>query len=94
MQQIERRVKGSNDKVKVTCPSVIQEYNQFMGSVDLSDQMKVTYEVDGRSKFRIYLQVFFDFLDITVVNKKSFTIKLNQHLHYLHSIFDTVLHKL
>ena len=26
-QQIERRVKGSKDKVKVTCPSVIQEYN-------------------------------------------------------------------
>ena len=50
-QQIERRVKGSKDKVKVTCPSVIQEYNQFMGGVDLSDQMKVTYEVDRRSKF-------------------------------------------
>ena len=50
--QIERRVKGSKDKVKVTCPSsVIQEYNQVMGGVDLSDQMKVTYEVDRRSKF-------------------------------------------
>ena len=36
-QQIERRVKGSKDKDKVTCPSVIQEYNQFMGGVDLSD---------------------------------------------------------
>ena len=47
-QQIERRVKRSKDKVKVTCPSVIQEYNQFMGGVDLSDQMKVTYEVDRR----------------------------------------------
>ena len=36
-QQIERRVKGSKDKVKVTCPYVIQEYNQFMGGVDLND---------------------------------------------------------
>ena len=69
-QQIERRVKGSKDKVKVTCPSVIQEYNQFMGGVDLSDQMKVTYEVDRRSKFRFYLRVFFDFLDIAIVNSK------------------------
>ena len=34
-QQIECRVKGSKDKVKVTCPFVIQEYNQFMGGVDL-----------------------------------------------------------
>ena len=69
-QQIERRVKGSKDKVKVTCLSAIQEYNQFMGGVDLSDQMKVTYEIDRRSKFRFYLRVFFDFLDIAAVNSK------------------------
>ena len=60
-QQIERRVKGSKDEVKVTCPSVIQEYNQFMRGVDLSDQMKVTYEVDRRSKFRFYLPRFLRF---------------------------------
>ena len=35
MLQIERRVKGAKVKVKVTCPSSIQEYNQFMGGVDL-----------------------------------------------------------
>ena len=32
--------------------------------------MKVSYEVDWRSKFRFYLQVFFDFLDISVVDSK------------------------
>ena len=32
--------------------------------------MKVSYEVDRRSKFRFYLRVFFDFLDISVVNSK------------------------
>ena len=69
-QQIEIRVKGSKDKVKVTCPSVIQEYNQFMGCVDLSNQMKVIYEVDRRCKVIFYLRVFFDFLDIAVVNSK------------------------
>ena len=63
-------VKGSKDKVKVTCPLVIQEYNQFMGGVSLSDEMKVTYEVDRRSKFRFYLCIFFNFLDIAVVNLK------------------------
>ena len=68
--QIEHRVNNSKDKVKVTCPSVIQEYNQIMGGVDLSDQMKVTYEVDRRSKFRFYLRVFFGFLDIAVANAK------------------------
>ena len=93
-QQIERRVKGSKDKVKVTCPSVIQEYNQFMGGVDLSDQMKVTYEVDRRSKFRSTFAFSSIFLILPSSIQKSFTIKLNQHLHYLHAIFDTVLHKL
>ena len=41
-----------------------------MGGVDLNDQMKVTYEVDRQSKFHFYLRVFFDFLDIAVVNSK------------------------
>ena len=59
-----------------------------MGGVDLSDQMKVTYEVDRRSKFRFYLRVFLNFLDIAVVNSK-----IIQHLHDLHSTFDTFLLK-
>ena len=67
-QQIERRLKDSKDKV--TYPSLIQEYNQFMGGVNLSDQMKVTYKVDLRSKFCFYLRVFFDFLDIAILNSK------------------------
>ena len=69
-QPIERRVMGSKDKVKVTCSSVIQEHNEFMGGVNLSDQMKVTYEVGRLSNFRFYLRVFFNFLDIAVVNSK------------------------
>ena len=39
-----------------------------MRGVDLSDQMKVNYEADRWSKFRFYLRVFFDFLDIAAVN--------------------------
>ena len=97
-QQIERIVKGSNDKVKVTCPSVIQEYNQFMGGVDLSDQMKVTYEVDQRNKFRFYLRVFFDLLDITVVNSKIVYDKIESapsfsSLDFRFSIAQTMIRK-
>jgi len=50
VHDIERRVKGSKNKVKVSCPTVVHEYNQYMGGVDLIDQMKVTYQVDRRSK--------------------------------------------
>ena len=67
-QEINRRVKGSKEKVKVSFPAVIREYNRYMGGVDLCDQTKVFYEVDRRSKVRFYLRVFFDFLDISVVN--------------------------
>ena len=92
MQQIERRVKGSKDKV--TCPSVIQEYNQFMGGVDLSDQMKVTYEEDRQSNFRFYLCVFFIFLEIAVViyNKIESASSLSS-LDFRYSIAQTMIQK-
>ena len=66
-QEINRRVKGSKEKVKVSS----REYNTYMGGVDLCNQMKVSNEVDQRSKVRFYLRVFFDFLDISVVNWKT-----------------------
>ena len=70
VQEINRRVKGSKEKVKVCFPAVIHEYNAYMGGVDLCDQMKVSYELDQKSKVRFYLRVFFDFLDISVVTSK------------------------
>ena len=97
-KQIERRVRGSKDKVKVTCPSVIQEYNQFMGGVDLSDEMKVTYEVDCWSKFHFYLCIFFDFLDIAILNSKIFYNKIESapslsSLKFRYSIAQTMIQK-
>ena len=97
-QQIKRRVKGSKDKVKVTGPSVIQEYNQLMGGVDLSDQMKVTNGVDDRSKFRFHLRVFFAFLDIAVVNSKIVYNKIESapslsSLVFQYSITQTMIRK-
>ena len=46
VQEINRRVKGSKEKVKLSCPAVICECNTYMAGVDLRDQMKVSYEVD------------------------------------------------
>ena len=46
VQEINRRVKGSKEKVKISCPAVICVYNTYIGGVDLCDQMKVSYEVD------------------------------------------------
>ena len=46
VQEVNRRVNGSKEKVKVSCPGVTGEYSTYMGGVDLCDQMKVSYEVD------------------------------------------------
>ena len=70
VQEINRRVKGSKERVKVSCPAVIREYNMYIGVVDLHDQVKVSYEVDRRSKVRFYLRLFSDFLDISIVISK------------------------
>ena len=85
-QQIDWRVKGSKEKTKVSCPSVVPEYNQFMGGVKLCDQMKLEYKVDRRIKFCFYLRVFFEFFDIIIS-------RLIQHDCYQQWISDAVLHK-
>ena len=77
-----RRVKGSKDKVKVSCPTIIYDYNQYMGRVDLSDQLKVSYQVDRRSKFRFYLRIFLHFLDISVVNPKIIYDKMDSTMDF------------
>lgn len=48
-----------------------------MGGVDLSDQMKIFYEIDRRSKLQFYLRIFFDFLDICVVTFKIIYYKMD-----------------
>ena len=83
VRDIDRQVKGSKEKVKISCPTVIHEYNQHMGGVDLCDQMKVSYQVDRRSKFRFYLGIFFDFLDIGVVNSKIIYDKMDSTIGML-----------
>lgn len=65
---MKRRIKGLKGKLKVSCTTVIHQYiKKYMGGVDLSDQMKVSYEVDQRSKFRFYLQVFLEFQVLSVL---------------------------
>ena len=41
-QQIDWWVEESKEKVKVSYPSVVHEYNQFIIWVEFCDQMKVT----------------------------------------------------
>ena len=63
-----RRQKGSRERVDVRCPKIVETYNQGMNGTDLMDQLKVCYENDRRYPGKFYLRLFFDLLDIAVVN--------------------------
>ena len=42
--------------------------NSNMGHVDVIDQKTAAYRLDFKSKFRVYLRMFFDLNDIVIVN--------------------------
>ena len=43
-------------------------YNASMGGVDVIDQKTAAYQLNRKSKFRFYLRMFFDLIDIAIVN--------------------------
>ena len=45
-----------------------------MDGVNLTDQPKLTYHLDQRSKFRFYLRLFLDLFDDAFVNVNSFIV--------------------
>ena len=64
-----RKVKGKSAKIPVPCPSTVKEYNNVMDGVDLLDQGTVAYKLDRKSSSGYYyLRLFFNLMDITVVN--------------------------
>ena len=75
---ISRRVKGQSAKIPVPCPEIIKDYNSGMGGVDLLDQKVAAYKLDPKcSGGRYYLRLFFDLMDISVVNSLIIYKKLN-----------------
>ena len=66
-----RRQKGASSKSAVPYPIILKKYLIF-----------AAYHVDWRSKFCFYLHIFFDLIDVAMVN--SFTIyKLQNALSFL-----------
>ena len=63
-----RRTKGSATKTPVSCPNIIKMYNASMGDVDVIDQKAAAYRLDRKNKLIFYLRMFFDLIDITIVN--------------------------
>ena len=76
LSNLMRQTKGSAAKTPVACPSIIKMYNASMGGVDVINQKKTTYRLDRESKFRFYLRMFFDLINIAIVNSRIVYMKL------------------
>ena len=75
---VSRRAKGQSAKISVPCQEIIKGYNSGMGGVDLLDEKTVAYRLDCKSSSgRYYLRLFFDLMDISVVNSHIIYKELN-----------------
>ena len=59
--------KKLKEKVEVPRPNIVKQYNDYMFSVDLCDQMISYYRMFFRSK-KYYYRLIFHLIDLTVVN--------------------------
>ena len=75
---VARRVKGQSAKIPVPCPEIIKDYNSGMGAVDFLGQKTAACKLDSKSSSgRYYLRLFFDLMNILVVNSHIIYKKLN-----------------
>ena len=63
-----KRPKGSCEKVSVPCPTCVQDYNMYMGGVDLSDQHLSYYSLTQRRTLKWWKKVFWRMIDISILN--------------------------
>lgn len=70
--------RSAKERIQVSRPYAIQQYNMFMGGVDLVDRMIAHYPHGFKSK-KWYLRICFHFLNVTIVNAwHLFKIKTKQ----------------
>jgi len=62
---LRRNSKGQ--KVPVSCPTGISDYNKYMGGVDKFDQYMAAYTISQKSR-RWWIKLFYYFIDTAIVN--------------------------
>ena len=63
-----KRSKGCHEKRPLPCPTIIIDYNQYMGGVDLMDQHLSYYSLTTRRTLKWWKKVFWRLIDISIVN--------------------------
>ena len=54
-----------------------------MGGVDIVDQKTTSFRLDCKSKYHFYVRVFFDLVDVALVNIYKVYTKLDNHMPLL-----------
>ena len=65
--RIVRRVFGDDHEKALQIPCFIDDYNQYMGGVDLANQFREAYETH-RPTFRTWWPLFYWLIDVACVN--------------------------
>lgn len=65
--EVSRWDRSKKERVEVARPYSVEQYNMFMGGVDLMDRMIAHYPHDFKNK-RWYLRVFFHLVNMALVN--------------------------
>ena len=76
-----RRTKGTATKTPVSCSNIMKMYSASMGGIDVMDQKTAAYRLNRESKFRFYLRMFSDLIDI--VNSHIVYTKLSNSISLL-----------
>jgi len=63
-----KRLKGCRDKKSVACPTCIQDYNLYMGGVDLSDQYLSYYSLTHPKTLKWWKKIFWRMIDIAILD--------------------------
>ena len=74
------QTKGSATKTPVSCPNIIKLYNNGMGGVDIMDQKTHSYRLNCKSKHYFYLTMFFDLIDVILLNSYIVYTKLGNDI--------------
>ena len=78
-----RGTKCSATKTSVSCTNIIKMYNANIVGVDVIDQKTAAYQLNHKSKFRFHLSMFFDVIDIAIVNSHIVYTKLGNSIFLL-----------
>ena len=62
---------------------MIRFYNNGMDGVDIMNKKTAAYRLDSKSKYCLYLRMFFDLIDVTYVNSHIVYLKLDDDISLL-----------